>query len=202
MKKIDTLFRVRKDYKNSRCLALDCYILMTYKRNTQLPPKEDEIMGPKAMIIIFTILSLQIAANPSDLSWGRLVQLKATGEVSFEFPEYKFNEGFFFSINSVCLGGDEKNVLTPIKIKTYKKCVRHHGKECKREITIHPSLKIEGERYGCEKWQYFENRPECQKWGKVAFRLGTQFNIKIKVNGNDQDIFTKTYSVPLCQDVE
>lgn len=160
----------------------------------------------KLALIFFTVFSsVNSFSDPlENLSWARLNQLKKKGVVAFEMPEFHLSHGFFMKADKVCLSGEAKNILEPIKIKAYRKCVKGPKGECERETTVHPSRKIFGYRYECMVYRQNDPAKGCAHWGSQPFMVATEFLIEVfQISGETVvPAFKKEFKVPACKDVE
>lgn len=164
-------------------------------------------MTLRSLIIFFTIFaSVKSFAHPFEKeSWAKLEQLKKEHRVTFDMPEFHLSHGFYLKANRVCLGGENQEVLEPIKIKAYRKCIKGPKGECERETTVRPTRKIFGYRYECMVWRDNDPKKGCALWGNQPFTIKTEFLIEVfgyETGVVKTPIFKKNFKVPVCKDVE
>lgn len=164
-------------------------------------------MTLRSLLIIFTILSsVNTFSHPFEKeSWGRLEQLRKEHRITFDMPEFHLSHGFYFKANRVCLGGENQEILEPIKIKAYRKCIKGPKGECERETTVHPTRKIFGYRYECTVWRHNDPSKGCAMWGNQPFTIKTEFLIEIfghEAGVRKTLLFKKNFKVPACKEVE
>lgn len=162
----------------------------------------------KKIAIFFTIFAATQAhaSVTQDDSWSTLIKAKKEMKVTFRVPQFRLSSGFFYKATDVCLSGEDKKVIEPIKVKYRMKCIRRYGNVCKREIKVFPRMNVDGERFICkQRLVEGDNSSRCLAWGKTSYQTKTSFKIQVyQLEGTSVEIplFVKELSLPACKDVD
>ncbi len=148
------------------------------------------------------------------MTWKELVRDRYRQKVFFILPQYQLSNGFFMNAETLCLAGENQDIIEPIGKKERKVCADHgNDGPCRRYKVVYPKIAVEGTRFGCLEWQDRGDDRRCVQYGQVPYKYTTELDVKVTKHTKRSEgrfdrenygrfLFNKVFSMPACSEIE